>query len=67
MLSPFVSQSLRPFISTPSVENLLTLKGLIESGKVAPSIETTYRLEETAAAVKHFLDRHARAKLVIVP
>jgi len=67
VLSPFVGQSLRPFISTPSVENLLTLKGLIESGKVAPSIETTYRLEETAAAVGHFLDRHARAKIVIVP
>ena len=66
MLSPFVSQSLRPFISTPNVENLLTLKGLIEGGKVAPSIETTYRLEETAAAVGHFLDRHARAKIVIV-
>lgn len=67
MLSPIVSQSLRPFMSTPSVENLHTLKGLIESGKVAPSIETTYRLEETAAAVGHFLDRHARAKFVIVP
>ncbi len=67
LLSPFVGQSLRPFIATPSVENLLTLKGLIESGKVAPSIETTYRLEETAAAVGHFLDRHARAKIAIVP
>lgn len=67
MLFPFVGRYLRPFISTPSVENVLTLKGLIEKGKVTPSIETTYRLEETAAAVGHFLDRHARAKIVIVP
>ncbi len=67
MLTPFVRQTMRPLMSTPSVANLLTLKALIENGKVAPSIETTYPLVETRAAVEHFIDRHARAKIVIVP
>ncbi|HEY5988575.1 MAG TPA: NAD(P)-dependent alcohol dehydrogenase [Streptosporangiaceae bacterium] len=65
LLSPFVSQKLGTFISSENAEDLLTLRELIESGKIAPAIDRTYPLAEVAAAVRYLLDGHARGKIVI--
>ena len=65
VLSPFVCQQLRPFISLPNKENLATLKELIESGKVTPVIDRTYPLSETPKAVAYLGEGHARGKVVI--
>jgi NADPH:quinone reductase-like Zn-dependent oxidoreductase len=65
VLSPFVSQKLRPMLSTPNTHDLQFLKELIEAGKVTPHIDRTYSLSETAAAVRHLEEGHARGKVVI--
>jgi NADPH:quinone reductase-like Zn-dependent oxidoreductase len=65
VLSLFVRQQGGPFLSLPSKEDLATLKGLVESGKVTPVIDRTYPLSETAAAVGHVGAGHARGKTVI--
>ena len=46
LLSPFVGQKLRTFISTENHEDMLVLKELIEAGKVTPVIDRTYPLTE---------------------
>jgi NADPH:quinone reductase-like Zn-dependent oxidoreductase len=65
MLSPFVSQNLRPFIAQASKEDLVVLAELIEAGKVAPVIDSTYPLSETPGAIRYIEAGHARGKVVI--
>ena len=50
VLSAFVRQLARPFLGTPTNEDLVLLKGLVESGKVTPVIDRTYPLERDAAS-----------------
>ena len=65
LLSPFVSQNLRFFVTTPSNADLLLLKELIEAGKVTPVIDRTYPLSETPEAVGYVYKGHAQGKVVI--
>jgi NADPH:quinone reductase-like Zn-dependent oxidoreductase len=53
------------FLSSTNRDDLATLSGLIESGSVAPVIDRTYPLNETAAALTHVGSRHTRGKTVI--
>lgn len=65
LLSPFVGQRLRPFISKPTKENLEALRSLIEDGQINPVIDRTFPLSETAAAMSYLGKRHTRGKTVI--
>ena len=65
LLSPFVSQRLRPFAATGKREDLVVLTELIEAGKVVPVIDRTYPLNETPAALSHYGGGHARGKVII--
>lgn len=65
LLSLFVRQKLRPFVSLAKTGDLVALKELIESGKVTPVIDRSYPLSETAAAIRHVDTGHARGKVVI--
>jgi NADPH:quinone reductase-like Zn-dependent oxidoreductase len=66
MLSPFVRQRLRAFVSKPNTADLKVLKELIEDGKVTPVIDRTYPLGETREAIGHIGARHTRGKTVII-
>ncbi|MGF1425277.1 NAD(P)-dependent alcohol dehydrogenase [Kitasatospora sp. LaBMicrA B282] len=65
LLSPFVGQRLGTFVASENAADLTALRELIEAGELVPSVERTYPLDETAAAVRHLLDGRARGKLVI--
>jgi NADPH:quinone reductase-like Zn-dependent oxidoreductase len=65
ILSRFVSQKLGTFINKENHEDLLVLKELIESGKVAPVIDKTYSLAEVPEAMRYLEEGHARGKVVI--
>ena len=65
VLSPFYSQSTRMFFSFPNNEDLVDLKGLVESGKVTPVIERTYPLSETPEALAYVEEGHTQGKTVI--
>ncbi len=65
VLSPFVRQTLRRYLSVPNHEDLVVLKELVESGKLAPVIDKTYPLRETPAALVYVEGGHARGKVVI--
>jgi len=64
-VSPFVSQTLRPFSATGDNQDLKTLAGLIESGDVAPVIDGTFPLRATPEALTHYGTGHTRGKVVI--
>ena len=65
VLSRFVAQKLTTFVSGENHEDLLVLKELIESGKVAPVIDRSYPLDEAPDAIRHLEQGRARGKLVI--
>jgi NADPH:quinone reductase-like Zn-dependent oxidoreductase len=43
----------------------LTLKELIEAGKLTPAIGRTYPLSEAARAIRYLEQGHARGKVVL--
>jgi NADPH:quinone reductase-like Zn-dependent oxidoreductase len=65
ILSRFVDQKLGTFISKENHEDLLVLKGLIESGKVTPVIDRTYPLAEASEAIRYLEEGYAQGKVVI--
>jgi len=65
LMSPFVRDKLRPVASKPNQADLQFLKDLVEAGKVTPVIDRTYPLSETADAMRHLEEGHARGKVVI--
>lgn len=67
LMSPFVSQSLRPLFATQKSEDLAVLKTLLEGGKVLPVIDRHYSLGDAADALRYVESGHARGKVVITP
>ncbi|MDJ0322417.1 NAD(P)-dependent alcohol dehydrogenase [Cryobacterium sp. PH31-AA6] len=65
LLSLVVGQTLTTGMLARSTETLDELRALFDSGAVTPVIERTYPLSETADAVRHFAEEHARAKIAI--
>ena len=65
LLSPFVSQTFRPFSASGSNDYLVSMTELIEAGEVTPVIDGTYPLGDAADALTHYGTRHTRGKVVI--
>lgn len=65
MLSPFVRQRLRRYLSKPNRADLEILKALVKEGKLRPIIERSFPLDQTPAALHHIETGHARGKVVI--
>jgi NADPH:quinone reductase-like Zn-dependent oxidoreductase len=63
--SAFVRQQGRLFLSRPINADLVLLRELIETGKLTPVIDRTYRLNETPDALAYVEQGHARCKVVI--
>ena len=63
--SHFVSQSLRPFLVSPRVEDLLVLTTLIETGKLTPVVDRSYPLSETPDAIHYVGKGHSHGKVVV--
>jgi len=65
VLSWFVRQGLRRYLSTPNHADLVVLKEWVEAGKLSPLMDRTYPLRETPAALRYIEGGHARGKVVI--
>jgi len=65
LLSPFVRHNFRRYLSTPNQADLNLLKGLLETGKLAPIVGHVYSLDETSAALRLIDSGHARGKVVV--
>ncbi|HEX2074430.1 MAG TPA: NAD(P)-dependent alcohol dehydrogenase [Geodermatophilus sp.] len=65
VFSPFVRQQLGTFVASENADDLRALTELVEAGLVTPAVDRAYPLGETAAAIRHLIDGHARGKVVI--
>ena len=65
VVSLFVRQQGRPFVSMPNKEDLATLAELARAGKITPVIDRTYPLSETAVAMTHVGEGHAQGTTII--
>jgi NADPH:quinone reductase-like Zn-dependent oxidoreductase len=65
MLSPFVSQKFEMMLAELNHNDLAFLADLMQSGKVKPVIDRTYKLSEAPEAIKYVEQGHARGKVVI--
>jgi NADPH:quinone reductase-like Zn-dependent oxidoreductase len=61
----FTEQKLMGLISKERPQDLLTLKDLIEAGKLTPVIDRTYPLSEAPQAIRYLEKGHARGKVVL--
>lgn len=65
VLSPFVRQRLRRYLSAPRRADLILLTEFVESGKLRPVIDRIYPLCETGAALAYIEGGHARGKVAV--
>lgn len=63
--SRVLRQRITAFIAKVNTEDLVTLRELIEAGKVTPVIDRTFPLSEVAEAIRYVETEHARGKVVI--
>jgi NADPH:quinone reductase-like Zn-dependent oxidoreductase len=61
----FTEQKLMGLMSKERQQDLLTLKDLIEAGKLTPVIDRTYPLSEAPQAIRYLEQGHARGKVVL--
>jgi NADPH:quinone reductase-like Zn-dependent oxidoreductase len=65
VLSGLGSRKLVGIFTKGSKEDLIFLRGLLESGKVTPVIDRRYKLSEVPEAIRYLEEGHARGKVVI--
>src|SRR5216110_3575715 len=65
LLSPFISQKMGMMMADANQKDLTVLGDLMQSGKVTPVIDRTYKLSEVPAAIAYLEQGHARGKVVI--
>src|SRR6266403_411991 len=65
ILSPFINQKMGMMMAEPSQKDLTVLGDMMQSGKLKPVIERTYKLSEVPAAIAYLEQGHARGKVVI--
>ncbi len=66
LLSPFVKQEMGFMISKANRDDQLHLRDLMQSGKLTPVIDRTFKLSEVPEAVAYVETGRARGKVVIV-
>ncbi|MDH3730861.1 MAG: NAD(P)-dependent alcohol dehydrogenase [Acidimicrobiia bacterium] len=64
--SAFSSHKMVVMLASTKASDLAVLGELLASGKVTPVIDRTYPLAETADAIRHVEEGHARGKVIIV-
>lgn len=66
-ISPFLRQRLSMHVTTERASDLEPLTELIETGRVAPSLERTYPLDQVPEAMRHLQAGTVRGKLAVTP
>jgi NADPH:quinone reductase-like Zn-dependent oxidoreductase len=65
LLKPFVKQEMATMMADSNANDLTYLAQLMESGKVKPVIDRTYKLTELRDAISYLEQGHARGKVVL--
>src|SRR5437588_16432 len=65
LVSPFISQKMGMMMADANQKDLALLADMMQSGKLKPVIDRTYKLNEVQAAIAYVEEGHARGKVVI--
>jgi NADPH:quinone reductase-like Zn-dependent oxidoreductase len=65
LVSPFVSQKLGMILAELNHDDLALLADFMQSGKVKPIIDRTYKLSDVPDAIRYVEQGHARGKVII--
>src|SRR5438034_6021964 len=65
VISPFVRQKIGMMMAELKKSDLAILGDMMQSGKVKPVIDRTYKLSDVPAAIAYLEEGHARGKVVI--
>ena len=65
LLSPFMSQKMGMMMADANHNDLTILADMMQSGKLKPVIDRTYKLAEVPAAIAYLEEGHARGKVII--
>ncbi len=63
--SPFVRQRLTAVLAKENGVDLATLASLVDEGRLRPTLERTYSLEEAGKALDHLAAGHVRGKVAL--
>jgi NADPH:quinone reductase-like Zn-dependent oxidoreductase len=64
-LSSFTDQKFAQYRTKSSKQDLIMLGDLVETGKLRPVVERTYKLNDAPEALRYLNEGHARGKIVI--
>ncbi len=65
VLSPFINQKMGMMMADANHNDLTILADMMQSGKLKPVIDRTYKLSEVPAAIAYLEEGHARGKVII--
>ena len=65
LVSPFISQKMGMMMADANHNDLTILADMMQSGKVKPVIDRTYKLSELPDAIRYLEQGHARGKVII--
>ena len=65
LMSPFIPQKMGMMMADANQKDLTALADMMQSGKVKPVIDRTYKLSELPEAIRYLEEGHARGKVVI--
>jgi NADPH:quinone reductase-like Zn-dependent oxidoreductase len=65
LLAKFVSQKMGMMMAEPTNKDLTLLAEMVESGKLKPVIDRTYKLDQLPDAIRYVEQGHARGKVVV--
>jgi NADPH:quinone reductase-like Zn-dependent oxidoreductase len=65
LVSPFISQEMGMMMADANQKDLTVLADMMQSGKVKPVIDRTYKLSDVPEAIRYLEEGHARGKVVI--
>jgi NADPH:quinone reductase-like Zn-dependent oxidoreductase len=65
LMAPFLGLKVRPLIHKDSHQDLATIKGLIETGELAPVLDRTFPLAEVADAIEYVREGRAQGQVMI--
>jgi NADPH:quinone reductase-like Zn-dependent oxidoreductase len=65
LMRPFARQKFPFFIIKINYADLVTMRELIEAGRVTPVVDRIYPLTEAAQAIGHVGEGHARGKVIV--
>ena len=64
-ISKMIRRKVNVLAMTPKQNDLMTIKALIEAGKIAPAVDRCYALSEVPAAIRYLEQRQVQGKVAI--